>query len=158
MNTYVYAQSNPIIFKDILGLFVTGEWLEKPHVIDIDAGIPQFKGYDFGAPSILPPGVRAYFLYVNVKGYVKYKLKCKEYPEQNNQCLLKEGDEWIITEKKKVNTTIPIPVRLEIGPGILKGAKAAKEAVNVAKIQFDQIAAVIASSPDLICILGLGAF
>lgn len=155
MNTYGYVFNNPLIGVDPLGLFVTGEWLERPHVTNISAGVPQFRGYDFGDISLLPPGVRAYYLYVGVSGRIQYKVKCTEHGENGSSCLAGDNNEneWVVSGGQDVNTEVPVPVRISVGPSILRAAQAVQQAIEVATIEFNQLAAIVAGSPTLICIL-----
>jgi RHS repeat-associated protein len=159
VNVFAYGAANPLSFIDPSGLEIVGTWASAPRAHDIKAGFPRWKGYEFGDPRILPPGIRVGWFEVDVSARISYQVRCQDFPETELACLAERARTWYLssTQSDSISHTVAVPYRFSIGPAWFKWsvftARIAREAEQKARSVLVRLARELYKDPTLMCIL-----
>jgi RHS repeat-associated protein len=160
LNTFLYANANPIRLTDPLGLVVRGEWIQGPAFNLQEAGIDD---WNFVTPSLSPWGYLDFIrLNGHATGYINIDVRCTE-----------DCNEWEIHHRVGVSAQGSIDVGPNlyalgtglvtrnpfagIGANMALGGAALLQAelhfLNLAQQKAGPlIAAILANGPTLICL------
>jgi RHS repeat-associated protein len=158
-DVFGYAAANPLAFIDPSGLEIVGTWAAAPRAHDIKAGFPRWKGYAFGDPRLLPPGIRVGWFEVDVSARVSYQVRCEEFAESELACLGERPRVWYLSSAGAgpISHTVEIPYRFSIGPAWFKwsafAARIAKQAEEQARSALVRLARELYQDPTLMCVL-----
>jgi RHS repeat-associated protein len=149
LNTFAYGENNPLRYADPLGLAVTGEWVKKPFVHDLDV---KYLGWNFdvGGWKWIPPGIRFAMLNFDGAAVISFEIRCTD----DDACA--EEKTWTIAPDIRIRNQFNVPVRASISHPLITAAVIAKAGYQAYEIFQHwteiQMAYYLAINPTMYCL------